>query len=282
MANIKYVSSRGVEFNLLSFESAKLKDANFHKIEWIPETIVKQFGVTISRFTKNPQIFDCTFKFRGSPSNRKTLIDAFMYECEYDLAHQSAGRLYWNSQYIDCFFNTSDTHPDGYYTEIKGSFYCPYPNWTEEQTLIIRPSDATEEGIPDYAKRYNPAYPYPYGYAYAKTATFFSINSPLDCNFKAVIYGATPSVSFNISGNTYTVNHSLRVGQIMVIDSRDTTPIEDKCYILNENGTKTNVFDYRDPSTSLFKKIPSGNGVFNYPRTYGIDLTIFQERSAPI
>lgn len=283
MVNLIFKSSVGTEFNLHSFESAKLEKGNFHKVKWIPEVINKQFGVVVNRFTKDPQIFDCTFKFKGSPAHRKRLIDDFHFATEYDVAHQKTGRIYWNNQYIDCYFNVTDTHPyDESYTEVIGQFYCPYPFWIEEQFVQIRPSDGAEGEQPDYVKRYKPAYPYPYAYPYAKNATYLSVNSALDSNFKAVIYGPTQEVKFNINGHRYQINHSLRVGQIMVLDTRDTTPLDRKCYIINENGTIENAFDYRDTASSIFKKIPSGNIIFNYTRTYGIDLTIFQERSAPI
>ena len=67
----------------------------------------------------------------------------------------------------------------------------------------------------------------------------------------------------------------------MVIDTRDYLAIEDRCYVVSENGSHLNVFDYRDPESLLFHKIPPGPNVLNYARTYGIDLTLFQERSAP-
>ena len=66
MPNIKYVSSDGVEFNLLSFDSTKLKKADFHKVAWSPETLAKQYGTVINRFTKSAQTYDCTFYFKGN------------------------------------------------------------------------------------------------------------------------------------------------------------------------------------------------------------------------
>ena len=80
MANIKYVSSSNVEFNLLSFEFAKLKTANFHKVKWTPEVEQKQFGVKVNRFTKSAQIFDCTFYFKGDAAQRKQQIDDFIFQ----------------------------------------------------------------------------------------------------------------------------------------------------------------------------------------------------------
>lgn len=288
MANIRFVSSAGVSFNLLDFHDAKLEKANFHKVKWIPEVNEKQYGASVNRFTKDPQIFDCTFKFKGNPAQRKIQIDNFIYQTEQDVSRNRIGRIYWNDQYIDVFFIVHDTHPVGdgsAYTEIVGQYYAPFPFWIEEQSLIIRPSGQEESGFPENVKGYpndrGQVYGYEYAYPYAATAVMIDVDSALSSNFKAVVYGPTNQVQFFIAGHKYQVNYALRLGQYMVIDSRDTTPIEEKCYVMNENGSTINVFDYRDPSSLLFEKVPNGSIVLNYSRTYGIDLTIFQERSAP-
>ena len=148
---------------------------------------------------------------------------------------------------------------------------------------MIRPSDSSTEGLPDDVKRYVPCYGYPYAYPYAKTATYIDVSSALDSNFMAIVYGpVSDHVQFTINGNVYQVNRSLRTGQLMIIDTRDTTPLEERCYILHANGRKENVFDDRAVNSSIFKKIPAGNVIINYDRTFGIDFYIFQERSGPI
>jgi hypothetical protein len=107
------------------------------------------------------------------------------------------------------------------------------------------------------------------------------VDTAIPSDFKAVVYGPANFVQFFVSGHKYQVNYALRSGQYMVIDSRDTTPMNRKCIVVNENGSIINVFDYRDPTSLLFKKVPNGSVVLNYSRTYGIDFTVFQERSAP-
>lgn len=288
MVEIKYVSSANVSFDLHSFEHAKLQKANFHQVDWVPEVEKKQFGEKVNRFTKNAQKFECTFRFKGGPAERKTLIDNFMYQTEQDCAKLKPGRIYWNDQYIDVYFNTHDTHPVDYgqtWTEIVGSFYAPFPFWVEEKTYVIRPSGQSEGGFPENVKGYpttrSQVYGYEYSYPYAATAVVINVDSAMPSNFKAIVYGPANFVQFFIAGHKYQVNYELRSGQYMVIDSRDTTNINERCYVMNENGTKVNVFDYRDPTSLLFEKVPNGSIVLNYARTYGIDLTVYQERSAP-
>lgn len=291
MVNLKYVSSDGVEFSMLDFQVLKLHTANFHKVSWTPETITRQYGTKINRFTKNPQNFACLFKFKGNPAQRKTQIDNFIFQTEQDISREKPGAIWWNDQYINVYFITHDTHPEGSgmaYTVCQGEFYAPYPFWIEEQNVIIRPSEASTEGFPEDVKGYpesrgfvygyNPKYSYPY----AKTAVSLRVDSAMPANFRAVAYGPTPKVSFTISGHLYEVNYSLRAGQVMIIDSRDFMPITERCMVINENGTTINVFDDRNPNSLLFEKVPNGEIVINYSRTYGIDLTLYQERSAPI
>lgn len=291
MADIRYISSEGIEFNMLDFKILKLQTGNFHKVSWVPETITRQYGTKVNRFTKNPQKFSCIFKFKGSPADRKKQIDDFIYQTEQDISRETPGSIWWDEQYINCYFVSHDTHPEGSgiaYTVIEGEFYAPYPFWIEEKTILIRPSEESESGFPedvkgypeerDFKYGYNPKYSYPY----AKNATYIRVDSALAANFRAVIYGPTPTVKFTINGHVYEVDYALRVGQIMVIDSRDSLPIDERCIVINENGSTINVFDYRNPDSLLFEKVPNGDIVLNYSRTYGIDFTVFQERSAPI
>ena len=291
MTDLKFISSSGVEFDLHSFESAKLKTANFHKVEWEPEVIKKQYGTIINRFTKSAQIFDCSFYFRGTPANRKMLIDAFIFQTEMDIAIMKPGRIYWNNQYIDVFFNSHNCHPvdaGQNWTEIVGEFYAAFPFWIEEVKYEIDPDSPLVPGggLPEDVKGYpmdrNISYAYTYSYPYGIGSGVFYVDSPIGADFNVVIYGPVSSVELNIAGNNYQVDYPLRTGQKLIVDSRDTLPLDKKCYVVNENGSETNVFDYRDPTSQLFKRLPGGEIVVYSATPYRMDITLFLERSAPI
>lgn len=290
MANIRYVSSSNVSFNLLSFEDAKLETANFHKVSWGVESVKKQFGTTINRFTKQPQTFSVKFKFKGDPAKRKQQIDNLIFQTEKDIADMNPGRIYWNDQYISVYLIDHSTYPEDSgmnYTITEGKFYAPFPFWIEEKTIIIKPSEESSSEYPENVKAFPEwrdwVYPYDYAYPYARNIIYFDADSALPSDFRAAAYGPVLNyVNFFIDGHEYKVNYELRDGQVMFIDTRDFIPISERCYVLNENGTKTNVFDYRSPDSTLFEKIPAGNAQMNYSRAFRLDLTIFQERSAPI
>ena len=75
-------------------------------------------------------------------------------------------------------------------------------------------------------------------------------------------------------------NYSVEDGQVLIIDSRSTQPWNRRVYLV-AGQTVINVFDYRDPAGSILKKIPPGDIAIGYARTYGIELTVYKERSEP-
>lgn len=289
MVDLKYISSNGIEFDLHSFTQTKLKTADFHNVSWSPEEVKKQYGTTVNRFTKAAQTFDCTFRFKGDPAARKKQIDDFIFETENDIAKLTPGRIYWNQQYIDVYFIAHDCYAvdSGMtWTELKGKYYAPFPFWIEEQNFHIDPLTPDPSWIPGDAKGYpmerNISYAYTYSYPYGTNAGVFFVDTPIGADFRTIVYGPVTGVKMNINGNNYEIDYPLRMGQKLVVDSRDTLPIDKKCYVINENGTETNVFDYRDPTSQLFKRLPGGNVVIYVMQPYTLDITLFLERSAPI
>ena len=291
MVNLRYVSSNGISFDLHDFKSAKLKIADFHNVKWEPETVNKQYGTTINRFTKPAQTFDCTFRFKGDAAQRKAQIDAFVFETENDIAKIIPGRIYWNDQYIQVYFITHDCYPvdSGMtWTEFKGRYYAPFPFWIEEVQHHIDPSNPLypEEGLPRDVKGYPKdrgwCYAYTYSYPLGVNSGVYYVDSPIGADFRAIIYGPITDFKMLAGGNNYEIDYPLRRGEQLIVDSRDTLPLDKKCYVLQENGTEINVFDYRDPSSSLFKRLPGGEIVIVCNKPYVMDLTLFFERSAPI
>lgn len=290
MAIVKYISSNGIEFDLLSFERIKLEKANFHKTKWKPETVSKQYGTTINRFTKDPLEFDCTFKLKGDPSYRQSKIQAFLFETERDIAMQTPGTLYYNNQYIAAYFTDHDTHPvdaGQVWTEVVGKFYCSFPFWIEEALYVVDPS--WFEPLPQpkdvigYPSDRNISYAYTYSYPYDGNTGIFNIDTSFGADYKIVVYGPiSDHFKMVVNGQNYQVNYPLTRTQKLIIDSRDYLPMSQKCYVLNENGTTINVFDFRDPTSTLFERFIGNRAVVHVDKPYRFDLTLFMERSEPL
>lgn len=289
MVDLKYVSSNGIEFDLHDFDSAKLFKADFHNVAWKPEVVKKQYGTTVTRFTKDPQKYPCTFRFKGDPAKRKTQIDTFIFQCENDVAKQQPGRIVWNRQYIQGYFNQHDCYPieSGMtWTELEAEFYAPFPFWVEEQFYSIKKGEYPSwvpKDVKGYPSDRNIRYAYTYSYPYGQGAMEYYIDSPFGADFRTIIYGPAPSgVQFIVNDNLYRVNYPLRTGQKLIVDTRDTTPIDLKCIVVNPDDTIINAFDYRDPESVLFERMPGGSGSFYGYGEYDVDMTMYIERSAPI
>jgi hypothetical protein len=288
MIELTYTSSNGTVFNLLSWDGLKTEKANFHKYKWGASVQAERLGEKIVNFTKGSQMYEATFLFRGLPEARRQMIEDFHFCTEYDIAKQTPGRITWGSDYIECYITQSSTAPrddGGSYTENTVSIYCPYPFWIEEQTISIFPQDPpqpardTDKGYPQPSTKFS--YPYPYSYSPGRNARLVNTRHYDASNFKLVCYGATDSVEITMGGHLYNVNHAIGLREYMVIDSRPNVKADKKCYLVNHKGEEINCFNDRNPSSSLFQKLPGGTFIINYNRGYGIVLTLYKERSEP-
>lgn len=278
---IRYVASSGNEYNLKA-DGIKIKEANFHNYSWDFDMTERTFGVLINKLRRGAASYEATLCFRGSYLRRRNLIEALHVDFERDVLNLTPGRLYWAGDYIECYIIVSSTYPgDGNtetYNEIE--IFVPYPFWIEESTFSIYPGSesALEETDIGYL---DGGYQYPYSYAKSQNAKTIVNDHYAPCNFKLIAYGPASSLRVNIAGHLYRIDYPVPAGGYMVIDSRESQPADRRVYVVDSSGTVTNVFDWRDPSQSLFTKIPPGNVVVDYSREYGIDLTLYKERSEP-
>lgn len=206
----------------------------------------------------------------------------FLHEVfEMDVANLTPGRLYFQESYQSCYviasakteWEDTDCMLDN---EIRIIPVNPF--WISEQHIVISPISGTDE-VDENANGY--PYGYPYSYTNVKKNTNIKIDHYTDSDFRMTVYGPTASVNISINGHPYHVDYPIEAGEYMIIDSRDYLPPDERIYLVRSNGERINVFNYRDPVYSAFKKIPPGNITIYYSRNYGIDLTIFLERSEP-
>lgn len=157
-------------------------------------------------------------------------------------------------------------------------FVSDHPFWITEKKEEIRPISEMA-AVQENEKVY--PYSYPYKYPLLQTEMNLYLDHYKDSDFKLIAYGPTPSVLINIAGHPYKVNYPLEDGEYMVIDSRTFAKKEERLFVVRRNGEKENIFNYRGVEHSIFKKIPAGMVKIDYPRTYGVELIIYKERSEP-
>lgn len=278
---IRYVASSGNEYNLKA-DGIKIKEANFHTYGWSFDSTEQTFGVIINKLRRGAASYAATLYFHGSYDRRRTLIEALHVDFERDILNLTPGRLYWAGDYIECYIVSSSTHPDDYNvaTLNEVEIFAPYPFWIEEANFSIYPT--TEAVVRDTDLGYEDGgYQYPYSYAKSTTAKTIVNDHYAPCNFRLTAYGPATSLRVSIAGHLYRVDYPIPAGGYMVIDSRASQPADRRAYVVDSTGRAINVFDWRDPSQSLFAKFPAGDLVVDYSREYGIDLTIYKERSEP-
>ena len=95
------------------------------------------------------------------------------------------------------------------------------------------------------------------------------------------MHGPCVNPSVTIGGNVYSVNVSVPAGGYLVIDSRPEAPLGWQVYMRDAAGVQSNIFDNRNPNYQILERIPGGTVNLEYSRTYGIDLTLYLERSEP-
>ena len=213
----------------------------------------------------------------GENKNWKDLYDDMNGVFCGDILSKKPGTLHINGCYMNCYVYSSkpkEIFEDWGFQITELKIVTDKATWIEEQHIGITPIYGTEETADD-SKGY--PYGYPYGYANVSKSTNIKIDHYTDSDFRMIAYGPTTSVNISINGHPYHVDYPIEAGEYMVIDSRDYLPPDERVYLVRSNGERINVFNYRDPMYSVFKKIPPGNITIYYSRNYGIDLTIFKE-----
>ena len=269
---IKYIASSGNTYDLVS-SGIVHKDANYHNWKWKPEGTNLQHGMRVADFSKDPANYVTTLYIYGNPAHRRNVIDTLHDEFETDIWKKTPGKIIWGDYYLTCFINESNTVPTEYWyvTENKINIFAPYPFWMREVKISLPPSAVASGEFLDYP------YNYPYDYT-APTVGTKKVKStfPFESEFEMVIFGPVVNPRVTINGHPYVLYTTVPQGAYVVIRSREGTVM-----MYENNGRQTNVFDFRNKSASIFQKIPGGNLDITWDASFGVDLTIYHQRSEP-
>ena len=276
---VTYTGSSGNTYNLKLKERLRLKKANFHKYSWLMEVTKQKYGVTVDEFRRDPVSYDASLIFTGTYDENKKLLEALHADFERDILTVNRGTLTWGDCSIGVFVIASSTYPnDNEETQNDVTFFCPYPFWIQEKSISIYKYTPTAR---EEDKRYTYGYPYAYVES-AEQIVHFDTGHYAESDFQIIAYGPFSELNVDIGGDKKRIGYAVSTGECMVVDSRRDGRYKGKAYVIKADGTIVNVFDYRAPGYQIFKKIPAGMVNINYSRAYGIDLTVFLERSEPI
>jgi hypothetical protein len=270
--SIKYVASSGHSYDL-TVKGTLHRTANYYDWKWNVEGTQLQYGTRVSNFLREAAEYDAELVFYGEPEEIKTTISALHNDFEYDLRQNKPGRIILGKYHIDCFINQSgtDPFPTWKYVSNKIHIYAPYPFWVSDYNVTLPKAAASGSTFLDYP------YDYPYDYtAPAVGIKNIKLDSPFSSEFRMVIYGQAVNPRITINGHPYVLYVTIPSGAYVIVDSRSKSIMQ-----YNRDGTRSNMFNFRNKTDSIFEKVPGGNLLITWDSSFGVDLTIYQERSEP-
>ena len=269
---IKYIASSGNVYDLTTKDILH-RTANYYDWSWTADGAKRQYGQRVSRFSRDPATYEADLIFHGNPAELRRTIQALHNDFENDMRRMTPGRLVWGDYYIDAYINGSAVENISYWSWIsnKIQILAPYPFWIKEEKVVL---PSASEGSSEFLD-------FPYDYPYDYTAPVIGekvikSDSPFTSEFTMIIYGEAVNPRVVINGHPYVLYTTIPAGAYVVIDSKQRTIM-----MYGTGGQKTNVFDYRNKSDSIFEKIPEGNLKITWDAIFGVDLTIFREKSEP-
>lgn len=272
MITVKYVTGTGNQTFILneSFDIA-ISECNPHSTKWTYQSASQQYGIDITSFGKNALTLGVDFKFRGAEIGAN--LEKFFRACEVDIINQTAGRLYFNDEYLMGYFVERDTTPSGefYGYAMSTTFLAPHPFYIKETTMDFTAGGMILSEQLDYKYDYN----YDYTRIMQGTAVW-DVGHYTASDFLLTIHGAVENPQIYINGNLYKVYDDLLADETITINSRDNTITK-----INIAGLTENLYNNREKQYSVFTPIQSDSIQVNWSSTFEFTLTLYLERSEP-
>lgn len=207
----------------------------------------------------------------------KSEADRMVRLMDADIAAKTPGTFVadgWEQRgYLACLEPTDLTE-----TTLTAQLECLLLDgvWMKPKLLHLFPSSGDATGT----KRY--AYRRPYRYASEYGVRPITVDSLTPVAFKMVIFGYARKPNIRIGSNVYRYDVTVPEGGYLLVDSRDCSAT-----LVGRSGEKSNVYSSCERGTGegcgsyAWERIPSGTSFASWNDTFGFDLTVFEEISAP-
>lgn len=208
---------------------------------------------------------------------------------EKDVISGRAGRLYVGKSYMNCFLSMTEKDRwinDLGHAKVNLQVTSDYPYWITECPYTFRKKS---ESVPltssliglDYEHDYE--YEYVYGFSEGNDGTLqYMVNDHYtDSGFKMTIYGPCINPAIRIAGHLYELRTVLYDGEYAVVDSSTRFSQDRAIYKVQVDGTVMDLFNARNKSSEIWKKIPHGRSTVTWNGDFGFDIVLFSERGTP-
>ena len=205
-------------------------------------------------------------------ANWKRLHDIF----DRDVVEMTPGKLYFGDYYLTIYiFSNEKTKWERGLYRCQNIFTAVTDKacWYRDKVIEYYPLEDDEQGSGwlDFT------FDFPFDFmAPVHGVTTLNNDVVLPAEFRLLIYGPAANPYISVGGHIYRVYTTVNAGELLIIDSRDRTVIRRL-----STGTEINEFNNRDKDSSIFAQIPAGSSQLIWPGTFGMNLTLYQERSEP-
>lgn len=270
---IRYVNSEGAEV-ILNKEPYKVLMSDLTDYDNVEIENNGKIAGFIKEITERKLNIDI---ISGSKETTQELCNKLNEVFEKDIYNNVAGKIYINDYYMRCFIKSckKSKRGNGVIRSYEYTLITDYPFWVKETTYqyLAEPPEAVkytdlETGImfPEF----------PFDFAPVRGEKILENPSFADSNFIMIIYGFAESPQVSIAGHPYRVETTVYEGERLIIDSKKGTVKK-----IGRLGEVVDCYNARQKDYSVFQKIPPGLNVFQWSGGFGIDITLFDERSEP-
>lgn len=270
---IRHVNSEGVEV-ILNKEPYKVLVSDLTDYDNVEIESNGKIAGFIKEITERKLNIDI---ISSSKETTQELCNKLNELFEKDIYNDVAGKIYINDYYMRCFIKSckKSKRGNGVIRSYEYTLITDYPFWIKETTYqyLAEPPEAVkytdlETGImfPEF----------PFDFAPVRGEKILENQSFTDSNFIMTIYGFAESPQVSIAGHPYRVETTVYEGERLVIDSKKGTVKK-----IGRLGEVVDCYNARQKDYSVFQKIPPGLNVFQWSGGFGIDITLFDERSEP-
>lgn len=270
---IRYVNSEGAEV-ILNKEPYKVLMSDLTDYDSVE---VERNG-KIACFTKEITERDLNIDtISNSKEATQELCNKLNEVFEKDIYNDVAGKIYINDYYMRCFIKSckKSKRGNGVIRSYEYTLITDYPFWIKETPYQYLPENPISGG--DSILTEGVMFPeFQFDFFRAKGDEILYNPSFADSNFILAIYGFVENPQIAIAGHPYRVETTIYEGERLVIDSLTHTVQK-----IGRLGEITNLYNARDKHYSVFKKIPPGMNTFQWSGGFGVDITLFDERSEP-
>jgi hypothetical protein len=270
LEKLKYVNNQGEVFKF-GVAGVYANENDLRDFGWSYDSDNNKIGgFTKSVTTKSLSVIICAETKQKCRQIKKQMYEVF----EKDVLAESPGKLYIGDYYLPCYIvkSVKSDYLNSYRMSVNLTIVTEADTWFKDLTIALRPGEQAEDLS---GRGYNYGYEYDYS---SSSGNSYQANQEgfCSCDFIFTIYGYADNPEIIINNHVYKLNYTVQKDEQVAIDSR-----KKRITLTKKNGATRNLFRYRDKTSDIFEKVPSGNINIYLNNNYDCDIMLLLERSEP-